>query len=156
MNPCPCGHAGDPRRACQCTGGQVHAYKARVSGPLLDRIDLRVDVSALSFADLAGPPGEASQGVARRVLAARRLQTDRSGRLNADLDSASVRRLADPDDAGRALLEAAVDRLGVTGRGHDRLLRVARTLADLDAESRVLGRHVAEALQFRHATPSPI
>jgi len=153
MNPCPCGHLGDARHACRCTPGQVRAYRARVSGPLLDRIDLRVEVAAMAFAQLGGPAGEASASVAQRVAGARDLQRQRQGRLNGELRTAALRRFAEPDAEARSVLEAAVDRLGVTGRGHDRLLRVARTLADLEGDPRVGGRHVAEALQFRHTGP---
>ncbi len=153
MNPCPCGYLGDARRACQCTQGQLRAYRGRVSGPLLDRIDLRVEVAAIPFADLGGAPGEASTGVARRVADARQVQHQRQGCLNGELRTVALRRHTEPDREGRALLEAAVDRLGVTGRGHDRLLRVARTLADLERDPRVSGRHIAEAMQFRPLTP---
>lgn len=128
-------------------------YRARISGPLLDRLDLRVEVSALPFADLTGPPGEASRAVAERAAVARRRQDDRQGRPNAELGPGAVRRHAALDAQGRAFLAAAFDRLGVTGRGHDRLLRVARTIADLAGAPAVEARHLAEASQFRHASP---
>lgn len=150
MNPCPCGYVGDSRRTCQCTPGQVRAYRARVSGPVLDRFDLRVEVPAVPFAELRGPAGEPSAAVAGRVGAARERQQARQGRLNGELASAALRRHATPDSDGSGLLATAVDRLGVTGRGHDRLLRVARTLADLEGSAAVAAAHVAEALQFRH------
>ena len=153
MNPCPCGARGDLRRGCACPPGRVRSYQARVSGPLLDRIDLHVELSAVPYADIAGPPGESSATVARRVAEARARQDARTAltgaRTNADLGSAALPRVAWPDAEGRRLLEQAMDRLGLTGRGHDRLLRVARTLADLDHCREVAAAHVAEALQFR-------
>ncbi|HET7295380.1 MAG TPA: ATP-binding protein, partial [Vicinamibacteria bacterium] len=155
MNPCPCGFLGDARRPCRCTPGQVRNYRARISGPLLDRFDLRVEVSALPFADLNGPPGEPSQAVATRVARARGRQAERQGRSNAELGPAAIRLHAALDADGQAFLAAAVDRLGVTGRGHDRLLRVARTIADLEGTPGVHARHLAEASQFRHMPPGP-
>ena len=131
----------------------VRSYQARISGPLLDRIDLHVELSAVPYADIAGPPGESSSTVARRVGEARARQDGRTAltgaRTNADLGSAALQRVAWPDAEGRRLLEQAMDRLGLTGRGHDRLLRVARTIADLDHCREVAATHVAEALQFR-------
>jgi magnesium chelatase family protein len=153
MNPCPCGGRGDPRRGCACPPGRFQTYQARISGPLLDRIDLHVEVPALPYADMSGPPGERSSLVARRVRDARARQMARASLTgvltNADLGSTALLRVARPDADGRRLLERAMDRLGMTGRAHDRLLRVARTLADLDRRDGVAGRHVAEALQFR-------
>jgi magnesium chelatase family protein len=155
MNPCPCGGRGDPRRGCACTPGRFQTYQARISGPLLDRIDLHVEVPALPYADMSGPPGERSSLVARRVRDARARQMARAALTgvltNADLGSAALLRVARPDADGRRLLERAMDQLGMTGRAHDRLLRVARTLADLDGRDGLAGRHVAEALQFRGA-----
>ena len=155
MNPCPCGGRGDPRRGCACPPGRFQTYQARISAPLLDRIDLHVEVPALPYADMSGPPGERSSLVARRVREARARQLARvslTGVLtNADLGSAALLEVARPDTDGRRLLERAMDQLGMTGRAHDRLLRVARTLADLEHCDGVASRHVAEALQFRAA-----
>jgi magnesium chelatase family protein len=153
MNPCPCGNLGDRVRACSCTAARLRAYRARVSGPLLDRIDLQVEVPALPYEQMAGAPGEPSAAIATRVRDARARQAARAagtGALaNADLDGAQVRLHARPDAEGTRLLAVAMNRLGLTGRGHDRLLRVARTLADLEGVEVLAGRHVAEALQFR-------
>jgi magnesium chelatase family protein len=157
MNPCPCGGVGDRGTPCRCPADRVRAYRARLSGPLLDRIDLHVEVPTLPYDDLDGPPGEASAAVAVRVGKARALQLERSGRTgaltNSDLDGARAREQAGRDPEIRRLLARAVDRLGLSGRGHDRLLRVARTLADLDGHEAVQARHVAEALQFRRCSP---
>jgi len=153
MNPCPCGNAGGGSAGCRCTPRRVLAYRARISGPLLDRIDLLAEVPAIRFGEINGPPGEPSAAVAGRVAQARTRQLDRlaatGARTNAALEGTALREVAAIDEAGRRLLAAAVDRLGLTARAHDRVLRVARTLADLQGAQRILGQHVAEALQFR-------
>jgi magnesium chelatase family protein len=153
MNPCPCGGSEAASGGCGCTPRQRRAYRGRVSGPLLDRIDLHVEVPALPYAHLSGPPGEPSAAIAARVEAARTLQLARlsstGARTNATLAPGSLRHVAAPDGASRRLLEAAVDRLGLTARAHDRVLRVARTLADLEGSQVVSAHHVAESLQFR-------
>ena len=152
MNPCPCGARGDRIRPCSCTPAAVHRYQGRISGPLLDRIDLHVQVRPLSYAEIGGPPGETTATVARRVANARRLQLSRGQTdttTNADLEPARLARMTPIDGEGRALLARAVDRLGLTGRAHDRLLRVGRTLADLEGSEPVTVSHLAEALQFR-------
>jgi magnesium chelatase family protein len=153
MNPCPCGHLGDTHRPCVCTPHRIHAYRGRISGPLLDRIDLHVDVPALSYAELSGPPGEASAAVARRVRTARDRQAARAkpagAVANADLDAARLRATVSIEPDAIGMLAAAVDRLGLTGRAHDRLLKVALTIADLAGAARIGLAHLAEALQFR-------
>jgi magnesium chelatase family protein len=155
MNPCPCGHLGDGRTPCRCTPQQVGRYSGRLSGPLLDRLDLTVEVAALSYAELtAAGNGETSAAVRQRVLAARARQHARgrghgSAFLNGRLPPADVRQHCRPDARGRRLLEHAVERLGLSARAHDRVLRVARTIADLDGACDLAAPHVAEALQFR-------
>jgi magnesium chelatase family protein len=153
MNPCPCGHAGDTQRSCRCTPHQVAAYTGRVSGPLLDRIDLHVGLGSLSWSELQGSSGEATAAVAARVAAARARQRERKSEAgaeaNAELSGPALRRWASPDPAGRRLLERAMESLGLTARGHDRLLRVSRTIADLEAAPSLAAHHIAEALQFR-------
>ncbi len=151
LNPCPCGFRGDRTRPCRCTPHQAHAYEARLSGPLVDRIDLVAEVPMLSYAELTATLGEQTADVRARVLAARERQSARNpgGALNADLETAQVRRLSEPDADGRRLLGDAVDRLGLSGRAHDRLLRVSLTLCDLAGDPSVRATHVAEALSFR-------
>ena len=153
-NPCPCGYLGHPTRPCRCPEGAVGRYAARLSGPLLDRIDLHVSVEPVApEALLRQRPGESSHDVRERVLAARRMQAARfsDGALtcNAELSGPAVRQAAQLATPGRRLLEDAAGRLGLSGRGCDRVLKVARTLADLDASGAVQVPHVAEALGFR-------
>ena len=153
MNPCPCGYRGDARRPCRCTPQQVAKYRGRLSGPLLDRIDLVVDVQAVAIADLTGKAlGESSPVVRARVLAARERQLARPGRagcLNANLHGRTFDRLCAIDESGRVLLERSAERLRLTARGFHRVLKVARTIADLGGDAAVAHRHLAEALQYR-------
>ena len=154
MNPCPCGRRGSLAWACSCTPGEVRSYLGRLSGPLLDRIDLHVPVPALGFDEAAGPPGEATAPVRLRVTAARERQVRRSGGLgrpanNAALPAGALRQAILPGSDGQRLLRHAVDRLGLSARGLDRLLRVARTIADLNDSEEVSQQDLAEALSFR-------
>jgi magnesium chelatase family protein len=153
MNPCPCGHHGDETRECVCTPDQVRRYRQRVSGPLMDRIDLHVGVRATPGRDLTGPAAEGSDGIRRRVVAARRRQLlryrDHRVFANGQLSAAATRRSCRLDEAGAALLETAIQRLGLSGRGYHRILRVARTIADLDDTEALEAQHVAEAIQYR-------
>ena len=154
MNPCPCGRRGSLAGACSCTPGEVRSYLGRLSGPLLDRIDLHVPVPAVAFDEAAGPPGEATASVRVRVKAARERQIRRCGALgrpasSAALAPAALRRAVLPGSDGQRLLRHAVDRLGLSARGLDRLLRVARTIADLNDSEELSYQNLAEALSFR-------
>ena len=158
MNPCRCGHLGDPALACSRAPKCAADYQAKISGPLLDRIDLHVDVQAVSAADLTLPPSaEGSDEVAARVASARTVQirrfADEPVRTNSEADGDLLDSIATPDNAGRALLAQAAEAMRLTARGYSRVLRVARTIADL-AGSETVGRvHVAEALSYRRQPP---
>lgn len=147
---CPCGYFGDAVRACRCTPQQIGRYGARLSGPLRDRIDLTVPVAAMPARQLTeAAGGEDSAAIRARVVAARRRQLDRDGALNARLHGRTLRRATTLDRDARRMFDAALTRLSLTARGHDRVLRVARTIADLSGEEHVGSAPLAEALQFR-------
>ena len=149
-NPCPCGWAGDPIRSCRCTPGGIDSYQRRLSGPLLDRIDLKVGVRRVKLETLASEPtGEGSAAVRERVVAARRRQLDRQGCLNAQLKPARLRKLAGLEPASRRTLERWADTRGLTARGFHRAWRVARTTADLDGSDHISEQHILEALGYR-------
>lgn len=155
MNPCPCGYLGHPVRECRCDPGRIHRYRGRVSGPLLDRVDLQVGVAATveGLWEGDGRPVEDSAAVRRRVEAARAVQRGRSGTgvppLNALLTPSALRRVARPGTGVIRLLQRAQDRLGLSPRAYHRILKVARTVADLDGEEEIRERHAAEAIHFR-------
>jgi magnesium chelatase family protein len=150
MNPCPCGYLGDSIRPCRCSPMQASRYAARLSGPLRDRIDLTVAVNAVAARDLERPaPGEASESLRARVIGARTRQLQRDGSLNAQLQGRALRKQVSLDSEGQRLLERALQQLSLTARGFDRLLRVSRTIADLEGCEGVAAAHLAEALQFR-------
>lgn len=156
MNPCPCGMHGDPHRPCRCTEATVERYQRRVSGPLRDRFDLGVDVQAVPWADLTGPQArESTAPVRARVEAARRRQLQRQPGLNSSLEGRALRTLAVLDREGQTLLATAVTRMRLSVRGITRVIRVARTIADLSGVERIAGQHVAEALQFRLPDRTP-
>ncbi|MBI5017071.1 MAG: YifB family Mg chelatase-like AAA ATPase [Deltaproteobacteria bacterium] len=159
MNPCPCGYYGDPHHACLCTPPALRKYRSRVSGPLLDRLDLHVDVPALRYREMeAGGDEEPSAAVRERVARARRRQAERYRgepyRCNGQLTARGVRRHCRPSTEAGALLEHAMDRLGLSGRAYARVLKVARTIADLDGSEGPSRAHVLEALQYRRSPPS--
>jgi magnesium chelatase family protein len=153
MNPCPCGYAGDPRQRCQCTPDQIARYRARVSGPLLDRIDLCVEVPRVPLAELGAPRSiydEDSATVRTRVVKARQYALMRAGRPNAEISTRELERDCALGPAERCWFETALERLALSARAYHRTLRVARTIADLDGGAAALERsHLAEALQYR-------
>jgi magnesium chelatase family protein len=156
VNPCPCGHSGDPSGRCACSPESVRAYRGRLSGPLLDRIDLHVMLPPVDVASLrAHAPGESSKAVRERVIRAREIQEDRrrngevSANVNALLSSRDLERVAIPDRAGWQLVGAAVERLGLSARAYTKILRTSRTIADLAGCTSITTAHVAEAIQLR-------
>ena len=152
MNPCPCGYAGDRRRVCRCTAGQIERYQGRISGPLLDRMDLFVDVPRLTRQELREERhSEESRLVRERVSEARVVQDRRQGAPNSALSGRRLREVCALHGDAEALFSRAVDRMGLSGRGHDRVLRVARTVADLSGEEEIAAEHVAEALNYRRS-----
>jgi magnesium chelatase family protein len=152
MNPCPCGWRNDDREPCRCSKREVARYLRPLAGTVLDRIDLIVLVPRVSLKELRSSAGECSDTVARRVARARKIQVDRCGRLNAALSVAAVRLHCGLDVAGRTLLDRAVERLGFSARALDRVLMLARTIADLGGSDAIRPCHLAEAIQYRYAT----
>ncbi|MBN1504434.1 MAG: ATP-binding protein, partial [Candidatus Eisenbacteria bacterium] len=154
-NPCPCGHYTDSLKQCRCTPIQVRNYMGRLSGPLLDRIDIQVSVPRLSFRDLSETrQSESSAQIRERVVRARAIQTERyrevaDVRTNSDLGENLIKKFCIVDESGLALLRAAMERLGLTGRAFHRILKVGRTIADLDGAELPRAEHVAEAIQYR-------
>jgi magnesium chelatase family protein len=155
MNPCPCGNYNHPEKDCVCPPGSVQRYLNRVSGPLLDRIDLQVEVTPVSFAELAeARPAECSKSVRERVIAAREIQKKRFANIpntycNAQIPTRSLKEICGIDSAGAALLKTAMERLKLSARAYDRILKVSRTVADLSGSNRILPEHLSEAIQYR-------
>ncbi|MCU0704565.1 MAG: YifB family Mg chelatase-like AAA ATPase [Fimbriiglobus sp.] len=152
MNPCPCGFLGDAKHQCKCNPMAVEKYLGRISGPLLDRIDLHIEVPAVPYEELSKKADGTNSGTMReQALAARRVQDARfrDGTVNARMTSRQIREFCEPDADGRQLIAAAMDDLGLSARAHDRILRVARTIADLEASDRVTAGHLAEAIGYR-------
>ncbi|MBF6990517.1 MULTISPECIES: YifB family Mg chelatase-like AAA ATPase [Cupriavidus] len=152
MNPCPCGYLGHPDRPCRCTPDQVRRYQSRISGPMLDRIDLQIEVPAQDQGEmLDGPPGEPSAAVRERVLAARALQLSRQGKPNSELGGREIEQHCVLEPQAQALLRGAMTRLAWSARSYFRVLKVARTVADLDRAEVLTASHVGEAIQYRRA-----
>ena len=154
MNPCPCGYRSDPRRACSCSPQQVERYLSKISGPLLDRIDLHVEVPAVPFAQLSeAPPGPSSEDLTAEVLRARVRQVERFGSkgplVNGRMTPRQLRKFCPLKPEASALLKGAMEELGLSARAHDKVLRVARTMSDLDGDPEIQPHHVAEAVGFR-------
>ncbi len=154
LNPCPCGYRTDPRRDCHCTTPQIERYMAKISGPLLDRIDIHIEVPAVQYRDLAdGPSGRSSDQMREEVVTTRQIQQQRFGdqqtRRNAQMSHRLVRQFCKLDRDGENLLKATMDELGLSARAHDKILRVARTIADLEASERIRTEHLNEAINYR-------
>ncbi len=154
MNPCPCGFLGDQKRQCRCSIQQIHRYRAKISGPLMDRIDIHLEVPAVPYRDLAGQSrGASTQDMRARVMEARKRQGRRfKGRpfkSNAGMRSSDLKKYCPVDEASSRLLERAVDKLGLSARAHARILKVARTIADLEGSEAITSAHIAEAIQYR-------
>jgi magnesium chelatase family protein len=162
MNPCPCGHYGEnnPAHPCTCTPAQIHRYMSRISGPLLDRIDIQCDIQAVPYSVLKdAAPGESSASMRERVIAARRIQENRFAahnttaqkpiHCNAQMTPKLVREYCVLDAAGDKLLSYAMDKMGLSARAHDRILKVARTIADLDKCENIQMQHISEAIGYR-------
>lgn len=152
MNPCPCGHLADPRRSCRCTPGQVARYRARLSGPLLDRIDLHVDVPAISVEDMTseGAKAETSAEIRARVMKAQVWRKKRGQRrANAALSAREMKSFCQPNEEGVKLLRTAMHKLSLSARSYTKVLKVSRTIADLAGSHQILTAHIGEAIQYR-------
>lgn len=154
LNPCKCGKSGDMSENCTCTPREIHQYRSRISGPLLDRIDIHIEVPAVRYRELADrSEGESSISIAERVQVARRIQLERfrgtKVHCNAQMGSRHIRKYCEPDAAGHRLLEAVTDKLGLSARAYTRILKVARTVADLGGCEHIGEQHLAEAIQYR-------
>lgn len=154
MNPCPCGYFSDPKHECNCSPQQINRYRSKISGPLLDRIDIHVEVPAVPYKDLMGQfSGEPSENIRERVTAARDIQNKRFGRAkiycNAQMGSRHIKAHCRIDEVSGKLLETAVDKLGLSARAYNRVLKIARTIADLEGDAQIGTGHISEAVQYR-------
>ncbi len=156
MNPCPCGYYGDPTHRCVCTPGQIQKYMNKISGPLMDRIDIQVEITPVPFKDISkAAPGEPSEEIRKRVIAAREMQKERykdyTGiHCNAQMTERMIHRFAEPDENGVEMLRSAMERLSLSARAYNRILKVARTIADLSGSEHVAVEHLAEAIGYRN------
>jgi magnesium chelatase family protein len=156
MNPCPCGYYGDPTHHCVCTPGQIQRYMNKISGPLLDRIDIHCEIQAVPFKQLSEmQPGEASEKIRERVIAARKIQEERFRpfkgiHCNAMMSEKMLHQFAEPDEASLDMLRMAMERLKLSARAYSRILKVARTIADLAGSEKVQSMHIAEAIGYRN------
>ena len=155
LNPCPCGFHGDPSHECNCTPLQIQKYLGRISGPLLDRIDIHIEVPAVKFKELSGhPTGEKSSQIRERINKARKVQLERFKDekqifCNAHMESKEIRKYCAIDDESKELLRGAITKLGLSARAYDRILKVSRTIADLESSPNILPHHISEAIQYR-------
>jgi magnesium chelatase family protein len=155
LNPCPCGYHGDPAHDCSCSPLQIQKYMSRISGPLLDRIDIHIEVPSVKFKELSGQPtGEHSSVIRERVNVARKVQLERFKEekhifCNAHMESKEIRKYCSIDEDSKELLRQAITRLGLSARAYDRILKVSRTIADLEGVPNILPHHISEAIQYR-------
>jgi magnesium chelatase family protein len=154
LNPCPCGYRNDPRRDCHCSPVQIEKYMSKISGPLLDRIDIHIEVPAVPFTELSsGTPGTSSAEMRKHVEAARAIQRERftrgKTRYNAQMSSRQIRQHCKLDEPCAALMRDSVHEMGLSARAHDKVLRVARTIADLDSSPEIRPQHLHEAVNYR-------
>ena len=156
MNPCPCGYYNDPTHHCVCTPGQIQRYMNKISGPLLDRIDIQIEITPVPFKDISrAAPGESSDVIRERVIKARHMQEERfreckGVHCNAQMSERMIHQYAEPGEDGIEMLRMAMERLNLSARAYNRILKVARTIADLEASERVLPQHLAEAISYRN------
>lgn len=155
MNPCPCGYFSDPKHECKCTYQQIHRYRSKISGPLMDRIDIHVEVPAVPYRDLMTDfPSEHSEEIKKRVSVARLVQTERFAKskiyCNAQMNSRQIKKYCKIDDVSCGLIESAVDKLGLSARAFNRILKIARTIADLAGKTDIESEHISEAIQYRN------
>jgi magnesium chelatase family protein len=154
MNPCPCGYYSDPNNECTCTIPQIQRYRSKISGPLMDRIDIHAEVPAVKYRDLASrDSGESSREIKRRVDQARKVQLDRFKGIkiycNAQMTNRHIKKYCQIDEASQKLLEVAIDKFGLSARAYTRILKVARTIADLEGQENIQPAHLSEAIQYR-------
>jgi len=155
MNPCPCGHLGDSQKACVCNDFQIERYRARLSGPLLDRIDMQIEVPRLSSDELlnTAAAGESSAEIRKRVVNARKIQAERYKDYdiftNSELTPNLVKKFCEVDEASKMMLKTAISKFSLSGRAYDRILKLSRTIADLDGSENIQSRHIAQCLQYR-------
>jgi len=154
MNPCPCGYYSDPNNECTCTNPQIQRYRSKISGPLMDRIDIHIEVPAVKYRDLASrETGESSKEIKKRIDVARKTQLNRFKGLkiycNAQMTNRHIKKFCQIDEASQKLLEMAIDKFGLSARAYTRILKVARTIADLEDQENIQPAHLSEAIQYR-------
>ncbi|MCL5991788.1 MAG: ATP-binding protein, partial [Bacteroidetes bacterium] len=155
MNPCPCGNWGNPQKDCKCTPTQIQKYLSRISGPLLDRIDIHVEVPAVKYQEISSKRiGEPSEIVRERVIKCRIMQAERFKKSkgifkNADMNTKAIRKHCELDQPSQDLMKMAMNKIGISARGYDRILKVSRTIADLSQSESIRPEHISEAIQYR-------
>jgi magnesium chelatase family protein len=154
MNPCPCGYYSDLNHECTCTIPQIQRYRSKISGPLMDRIDIHIEVPAVKYRDLASrETGESSREIKRRIDSARKIQLERFKGMkiysNAQMTNRHIKKFCQIDDTSQRLLELAIDKFGLSARAYTRILKVARTIADLEGQENIQPGHLSEAIQYR-------